>query len=183
MELKGERMLPADRATAWAALNDIEVLKLCVPGCEQIVPVGDNRYETTLNTAIGPVRARFKGNLELTDIDAPNAYTLKFEGSSSNAGFARGQARVTLTEVAPRQTRLDYVANAQVGGKLAQIGSRLIDAAAGAMADKFFEAFGAQLAARAAPAPAGAPQPAPPPQVSFGFWSLLKAFLRRLFGR
>mgnify|MGYP000008799112 CR=1 FL=1 len=183
MELKGERMLPADRATAWAALNDIEILKQCVPGCEEIVPLGDNRYETTLNTAIGPVRAKFKGKLELADIDAPNAYTLKFEGSSSNAGFARGEARVTLSEVGARETKLGYVANAHVGGKLAQIGSRLVDAAAGAMADKFFEAFGAQLAARAAPVEAGAPPPAPLPQATFGFWSLLKAFLRRLFGR
>jgi hypothetical protein len=183
MELRGERQLPADRATAWAALNDIDILKRCVPGCEEIVPLGDNRFETTLNTAIGPVRAKFKGKLELADIDAPNAYTLKFEGSSSNAGFARGEARVALSEASARETKLAYVANAHVGGKLAQIGSRLVDAAAGAMADKFFEAFGAQLAARAVPSAAGAAAPAAAPPAQFGFWSLLIAFLKRLFGR
>ena len=93
-------------------------------------------------------------------------------------GFARGEARVTLAEVNARETKLGFVANAHVGGKLAQIGSRLVDAAAGAMAEKFFEALGAQLAARAAPVGAGAP----PPRAGFGFWSLLKAFLRRLLG-
>jgi uncharacterized protein len=191
MELTGERTLSADRATAWAALNDVEVLKLCVPGCESIEPSGDNSYDVVLNAAIGPVKARFKGKLQLADIDAPNGYTLKFEGSGGTAGFARGEAKVALAETGPRTTQLKYVAQAQVGGKLAQVGSRLIDAAAGAMADKFFEAFAAQLAARAAPAAAAgsgatphppAPSPATAP-ASFGFWSLLKAMLKRLFSR
>jgi hypothetical protein len=183
MELTGERSLAADRAAAWTALNDIEILKLCVPGCESIDPAGDNRYDVALNTAIGPVKARFKGKLELADIDAPNGYTLKFEGSGGTAGFARGEAKVTLAEAGPQATTLKYVATAHVGGKLAQVGSRLIDAAAGAMADKFFEAFGAQLAARAAPgAAAGAPATAPAP-ATLGVWSLLKAMLKRLFSK
>ena len=183
MELKGERVLAADREAAWNALNDVEILKLCVPGCESIAPTGENQYEVAMTAAIGPVKSRFKGKMQLADIDAPRAYTLKFDGSGGAAGFARGEAKVELAEVSARETKLMYVANAQVGGKLAQVGSRLIDAASGAMADKFFEAFAAQLAARAAPVTAGAPPPALPPQATIGFWSLLKAFLKRLFGR
>jgi carbon monoxide dehydrogenase subunit G len=175
VELKGERLLAADRATAWAALNDTEMLKASVPGCESIVATGENRFDIAMTAAVGPVKSRFKGQLELADVDAPNAYTMKFEASGGPTGFARGEVRVTLAEVSPRQTRLTYVANAQIGGKLAQVGSRLIDAAAGATADKFFEAFGAQLAARA---PAAGE--APPPPVKIGFFSLLIAFLKRL---
>jgi len=180
VELKGERLLAADRATAWQLLNDTEVLKQCVPGCESIAAVGDNQFEVLMTAAVGPVKAKFKGKLQLADIDAPNAYTMKFDASGGPTGFARGEARVTLTEIDARQTKLAYVAQAQMGGKLAQVGSRLIDAAAGATADKFFEAFGAQLAARAAPGPVAA---APMPPGKLGFWSLLLAFLKRLFGR
>ena len=174
-------MLAADRETAWKALNDIEVLKLCVPGCESIVPTGANEYEIALMAVVGPVRARFKGKLQLSDIDPPRAYTLKFDGSGGAVGFARGEAKVELLENSTHETKLVYVVNAIVGGKLAQVGSRLIDAASGAMADKFFEAFAAHLAARAAPA--GEKPPAAPAAVGFGLWGLLKAFLRRLFGR
>lgn len=140
MELKGEQKLAADRHTAWAMLNDIEVLKLCVPGCESIAASGTNSYDILMTAAVGPVKARFKGKMTLADIDAPRRYTLKFDGQSGQAGFARGQAQVELQELSPRETKLVYLANAQVGGKLAQVGSRLIDAAAGATADKFFEA-------------------------------------------
>jgi len=179
MELKGERTLPADQTTAWSALTDVEVLKNCIPGCESVTALDGNRYEMAMTAAIGPVKARFKGTMELADIDAPNRYTLKFDGSGGPAGFARGQARVELTAIGAQQTRLGYVANAQVGGKLAQVGSRLIDAAAGATADKFFEAFSAQLTARVAAA--GEPVPGAPPPARFGLWSLLVAFIRRLF--
>jgi carbon monoxide dehydrogenase subunit G len=181
VELKGERLLAADRAVAWAALNDTEILKMCIPGCEGITATGENQFDIAMNAAVGPVRAKFKGKLTLADIDAPNAYTMKFDASGGPTGFARGEARVTLTEIAVQQTRLAYVANAQIGGKLAQVGSRLIDAAAGATADKFFEAFGAQLASQA-PAAGAAAQP-PPPAAKIGFFSLLLAFLKRLFGR
>lgn len=192
MELKGERTLAADRGTAWDALNDIEVLKRCIPGCESITQTGEGRYDIAMTAAIGPVKSRFKGKLELADVRAPEAYTMKFDGSGGAAGFARGQARVTLSEAAPARTKLVYVTDVQVGGKLAQVGSRLIDAASAAMADKFFEAFSAHLSARqpaaaveqapGAAAPAPAPQAAPP-AASIGFWSLLMATLRRLFGR
>jgi carbon monoxide dehydrogenase subunit G len=183
VELRGERLLTADRATAWAALNDTEILKQCVPGCESITATGENQFEIVMTAAVGPVKARFKGKLALADIDPPNAYTMKFEASGGQTGFVRGEARVALAEESASRTKLTYVANAHIGGKLAQVGSRLIDAAAGATADKFFEAFGAQLAARAAPGAAGA---VPPPAVApakIGFFSLLLAFLKRLFGR
>jgi len=182
MELKGERMLAADRDTAWKALNDVEVLKLCVPGCESITPTAENQYEVVMTAAIGPVKARFKGKMQLADIQPPRAYTLKFDGSGGAAGFARGEARVELAEVSAHETKLAYVANAQVGGKLAQVGSRLIDAASGAMADKFFEAFAARLVARTSPLIDDAQLPPVPSQATIGFWSLLKAFLKRLFG-
>jgi carbon monoxide dehydrogenase subunit G len=181
MELKGERTLPSDQATAWSALTDVDVLKNCIPGCESITAVDDNRYELLMTAAIGPVKSRFKGTLELADVDAPSKYTLKFDGSGGAAGFARGEARVELVTVTASETRLTYLANAHVGGKLAQVGSRLIDAAAGATADKFFEAFSVQLTSRAAAA-GGAPAPvtAPPP-AGFSLWSLFVAFLKRLF--
>jgi hypothetical protein len=186
MELKGERTLPSDQATAWSALTDIDVLKNCIPGCESFSALDGNRYEMAMTAAIGPVKARFKGTMELADIDAPHRYTLKFDGSGGPAGFARGEAKVDLAALGPRETRLSYVANAHVGGKLAQVGSRLIDAAAGATADKFFEAFSAQLTARVAAAGEGAGGAATPvgstPPASFGLWSLFVAFLKRLFG-
>jgi len=181
MELRGERVLAADRGTAWEALNDIEVLKLCVPGCESITAIGANEYEIALTAAVGPVKARFKGKMLLADIEPPRAYRLTFDGSGGAAGFARGEAKVELAEISARETKLVYLAKANVGGKLAQVGSRLIDAASGAMADKFFEAFAAQLAARAAPEHAGTAPPAAP--AALDFWSLLKAFLKRLISR
>ena len=207
--MTGERMLPADRRTAWAALNDVEVLKSCVPGCESITPLESNQYEIALTAAIGPVRSRFKGKLEMTDIVAPEKYTLKFDGSGGPAGFARGAAQVALTEAAPAQTRLAYIVDAQVGGKLAQVGSRLIDAASAAMADQFFAAFEERVRARAKmqleettlvvdadvtkPLPGVTPRPSaarpqeptatPSPQARFGFWAFLKVFFRQLFRR
>lgn len=192
MDLTGEQLLAADRATAWKALNDIEVLRTCVPGCESFAAVGENRYEIVVNTAVGPVKARFKGAVELVDIDPPSGYTMKFDSTGGAAGFARGDVRVTLSEAAPdsaNPTHLAYKAKVQVGGRIAQVGSRLIDAAAGAMADKFFEALDARLRARAVAeleettvlVDADLSQPMEP--VSFGFWSLLKAFLKRLFAR
>jgi hypothetical protein len=180
MEMKGERLLPTDSATAWAMLNDSTVLQSCIPGCESLMPSGEHAYDIVMNAAIGPVRARFKGTLTLSDIEPPNRYKLLFDGQSSQAGFARGAATIELTEVAPRATRLTYVANVQIGGKLAQVGARLIDAAAAATADKFFEALAARLAA-----PAGAEVGAAQAQVPgrFGFWRWLRSFLRHLFAR
>lgn len=189
MEMKGERLLPADRETAWRLLNDSETLKQCLPGCESMTATADGGYDVAMTAAVGPVKARFKGKMSLADIEPPSRYRLIFEGQSAQAGFARGQARVELDAVAPHETRLRYAATAQIGGKLAQIGSRLVDAAAAATADRFFAAFAAQLAAaapppatgEAGPAASGASAPAAPAR--FGFWSWLVSLLRHLFSR
>ena len=153
MELKGERVLPVDRATAWAALNNIDVLKAAVPGCESITLTAPNAYDVRVSAAIGPVKARFTGTLALADVQQPESYTLRFEMHGGAAGFARGEARVRLEAVDAQATQMGYAVNASIGGKLAQIGSRLVDAAAATMADKFFANFAAELANRH-PAPA-----------------------------
>jgi carbon monoxide dehydrogenase subunit G len=186
MEMKGERLLPADRATAWRLLNDSQTLKQCLPGCESMTPTGDGSYDVAMTAAVGPVKARFKGKMSLTDVEPPSRYRLIFEGQSAQAGFARGEARVELEAVSPQETRLRYAATAQIGGKLAQIGSRLVDAAAAATADRFFAAFAAQLTAAApppAPAGSGAAPVGPAPAARFGFWRWLASLLRHLFAR
>ena len=175
MELKAQRLLPADRATVWALLNDPEVLRRCIPGCESITANGEHSYDVVMSAAIGPVKARFKGKLRLADIEPPIRYRLLFDGQSSQAGFARGEAQVELQQTSAGQTTLIYAAKSQIGGKLAQIGGRLIDAAAGATADKFFATFAAQL-----PAPA---PPASAPAGPTGLWSRLLSSLRRVFAR
>lgn len=184
--MKGERILPAGRATVWSLLNDPDILRQCVPGCESLVATGEHSYDATMTAAVGPVKARFKGKLSLADIEAPVRYRLLFEGQSSQAGFARGEARVELQELAPGQTRLAYSATSQIGGKLAQIGGRLIDAAAAATADKFFEAFAGKLPSPTSPPTAAAA--APTSQVTAqtgatGFWGWLRAFFKHLFAR
>ena len=183
MEMKGERILPADRATVWSLLNDPEILRQCVPGCESLVATGEHSYDAAMTAAVGPVRARFKGRLSLADIEAPVRYRLTFDGQSSQAGFARGEARIELQELSPAQTRLSYSAQSQVGGKLAQIGGRLIDAAAAATADKFFEAFAGHLSARAGALPESAATAAPAQPPRGGFWRWLRAVLGHLFAR
>jgi uncharacterized protein len=174
--MTGERILPVDRAAAWRALNDPQLLARAIPGCESLVANAAGGYDLALTAAIGPVKARFKGSMTLADVVAPESYTIHFEGQGGTAGFARGEARVSLAEAGERQTSLRYAVSAQVGGRLAQVGSRLIDAAAGAMADQFFGGFSALLAA------GGSATAAAAPPARFGLWALLRAFLRRLFG-
>lgn len=161
MQLTQQRTLPVPQAAAWAALNDIDLLRQAMPGCESITPLGDDRYEVLFNAAVGPVKAKFKGTLALAELDPPNAYTLRFEGQGGGAGHGKGHARVRL-EPAGGHTVLHYDVQASVGGRIAQLGSRLVDLAAQKMANDFFAAFGDALAARqpaaAAPAPA-APSP------------------------
>lgn len=140
MELTGQRRLAVDRDTAWRALNDPQVLKASIPGCESIEKTGEAEYAVTVATVLGPVRAKFRGKLRLEDIVAPESYTLRFEGEGGPAGFAKGSARVTLTE-SGSETILDYATNAQVGGRIAQVGNRLVDSAARKLADDFFAAF------------------------------------------
>jgi len=140
MDMKGEQLIPLDQERTWEALNDIEVLKATIPGCEQIERVSDVEYQVTVQAKIGPVSARFKGKMTLRDVDPPQGYTLSFDGQGGAAGFAKGEARVELTPDGP-QTLLRYTAKANIGGKLAQIGSRLVDGAARKLADQFFAAF------------------------------------------
>jgi len=151
MEMNGSRTVPADVDTTWRALNDPEALKACIPGCESVERVSDNEYRLTMTARVGPVSARFTGRIVLADIVAPTSYTLSFEGQGGAAGFAKGEARVTLSANEPG-TRIDYQVKSQVGGKLAQIGSRLVDGAAAKVADDFFARFVDRLGG----APAGA---------------------------
>jgi uncharacterized protein len=145
MELTESHSLPVPQHEAWDALNDSAILKACIPGCESIEADGENAWSVALMAAVGPVKARFKGRMELSDVEAPNRYTINFEGQGGAAGFGKGSAQVTLESAGADTTTLRYTATAQVGGKLAQIGSRLVDGAARKIAAEFFKRFGAQL--------------------------------------
>ena len=149
MELSETHTLPVSQQRAWDALNDTEILRACIPGCESIDPDGENAYAVVLSASVGPVKARFKGRMLLTDIDAPNTYTIVFEGQGGAAGFGKGNTHVTLEPEGDTATKLTYTATAQVGGKLAQIGSRLVDGAARKIAGEFFKRFGAQVGGNA----------------------------------
>jgi carbon monoxide dehydrogenase subunit G len=146
MEMKGEQLVPASQQQVWDALNDPQMLKACVPGCESITPAGDNAYEVLMVAKVGPVSAKFKGKLTLSDIVPPQSYSLTFEGQGGAAGFAKGGAKVNLLSE-NNQTKLMYDVKANVGGKLAQIGSRLVDAAAKKVADDFFKNFNGRMSA------------------------------------
>lgn len=151
MELNGEQLVPLDPASVWAGLNDPGVLKAAIPGCEEIVKVGEDEYKLVLLAAVGPVKARFNGKLSLSNIRPPESYTLTFEGSGGAAGFGKGGADVSLMAV-DCGTQLTYRASAQVGGKIAQVGSRLIEGVAAKMAGEFFTRFNAALLAAQAEA-------------------------------
>lgn len=164
MELAGEQRIPAPRAAVWAALNDPEILKQCIAGCQNLTKTGDNSFSAVVQAKVGPVSAKFNGKVTLADLDPPNSYTLSGEGQGGVAGFGKGSAKVRLADDG-NVTVLSYTASAQVGGKLAQIGSRLVDGAAAKMAEDFFARFNEIVAAQAVtdtPAPAAAiPAPAP----------------------
>ena len=145
MEMKGEQLIPAPQQVVWDALNEPEVLKACVPGCESIEKSGDNEYQVLMVARVGPVSAKFKGKLTLSDINPPSSYSISFEGQGGAAGFAKGSAQVRLSS-AGAHTKLSYEVKANVGGKLAQIGSRLVDAAAKKVADDFFRNFNEKAA-------------------------------------
>jgi len=145
MEMKGEQLIPAPQQVVWDALNDPGVLKVCVPGCESIEKSGDNEYQVLMVARVGPVSAKFKGKLTLSDINPPSSYSISFEGQGGAAGFAKGSAQVRLSS-AGAHTKLSYEVKANVGGKLAQIGSRLVDAAAKKVADDFFRNFNEKAA-------------------------------------
>ena len=139
--MSGEFVLPADKATVWAKLNDADTLKASIPGCESLEKLSDTEMQAVVKVKIGPVSARFKGRVNLTDIDAPNSYRIAGQGEGGVAGFAKGGANVRLTDADGGGTKLGYDVDAQVGGKIAQLGSRLIDGVAKKMSDAFFSNF------------------------------------------
>ena len=147
MEMTGEQLIAAPQKEVWDALNDPEMLKMCVPGCESIERAAENEFQVAMTARVGPVSAKFKGKLTLSDIKPPSSYSIAFEGQGGAAGFAKGGAQVRLESVAGDKTRLAYDVKASVGGKLAQIGSRLVDAAAKKVADDFFRTFKAKVGA------------------------------------
>jgi carbon monoxide dehydrogenase subunit G len=175
MELHGERLIPASLDVTWSALNDPETLKACIVGCESLERTGEDAYTAVVAMKIGPVSARFKGNLKMTDIDAPNGYTIGFDGQGGVAGFGKGSADVKLSAEGAAATKLAYNARATVGGKMAQIGSRLIDATAAKITEDFFKAFEANLQARqpqvegAVAAPVTVPARVPVPAGNLGW--------------
>jgi uncharacterized protein len=144
LEMSGEYVLPQSREVVYAALNDPEILKKCIPGCEELEKVSDNEFAAVVKLSVGPVSARFKGKVRLEDLDPPNGYRIAGEGEGGVAGFAKGGASVQLTEV-PDGTQLTYKAEANVGGKIAQLGQRLLAGTAKKIADKFFSNFTSAL--------------------------------------
>ena len=168
MDMTGSQTLPVSRQIAWDALNDPEILKTSITGCDELTRTSESEFATQVTAAVGPVKAKFKAKLTLLDVVPPESYTIRFDGQGGVAGFGKGEARVKLTAVGDA-TLLEYSAKASVGGKLAQIGSRLVDATAQKMAGEFFTKFNAELARRnpaaiaAEPATAASSQPAAVP--------------------
>ena len=156
MKLESTRQLPVSQDRAWRALNDLDVLKHCIPGCESLTQTSDGVLEAVVAMRIGPVGARFSGKVTLEDVAPPESYRLVFTGQGGAAGYAKGEARVRLEPQTPTSTELRYTADASVGGKLAQVGSRLIESSAKKIAEEFFTRFEATLAApQANPEPNG----------------------------
>ncbi|MEP3048148.1 MAG: carbon monoxide dehydrogenase subunit G [Roseibium sp.] len=146
MQMNDSQRIEAPIETVWTALNDPDVLQACIPGCEELIKHSDTELEAKVKLKVGPVKATFGGKVTLNDLDPPNGYTIKGEGSGGVAGFARGGAKVHLEADGPDTTILSYDVDAKVGGKLAQLGSRLIDSTAKRLAGEFFNAFAEQLA-------------------------------------
>ena len=157
MTMTGEVDLPAIMQVVWDALNDPEVLKACIPGCQSLEKVGENSLQAVAKVKVGPVAATFKGKVDLLDLDPPNGYRISGEGEGGVAGFAKGGATVKLSDI-PDGTKLSYDVEAHVGGKLAQLGARLIDGVAKKMADQFFADFASAVARQQGVAPSAAPE-------------------------
>lgn len=146
MDMSGEYRIPATRETVWEAINDPDVLKECIPGCESLEKTSDTEMAAQVTAKVGPIKAKFKGTVTLSDLDPPKSYKITGEGKGGAVGFAKGGADISLAEEG-NETILTYTAKAQVGGKLAQLGSRLVDGAAKRMADEFFGNLAAKLGA------------------------------------
>jgi uncharacterized protein len=184
MEMTGERRIPAPRERVWAALNDPDILKVCIPGCESLERTAKDAFKAIAAVKIGPINARFTGNVKLSDINPPVSYTISGDGQGGAAGFAKGGAKVRLNDDSGA-TVLTYDVSAQVGGKIAQLGARLVDASAKQMADLFFDQFTSRLTLGTETAPMAPlasdqniPSPAAPP-AAISVFSLLP---RRPFG-
>lgn len=178
MDMQGSRRLAVSQQQAWDALNDPEVLKVCIPGCDKVEASGENQYTVAMAVKVGPVASRFTGRITLADVLPPNSYTLAFEGQGGAAGFGKGTAKVSLAPPAEGAgCELSYTAHAQVGGKIAQVGQRLVDGVARQMADDFFRRFDEEMqrrypeayAAEAALPPAAAPA-APQKRLPLWVW-------------
>ena len=164
MEMQASRTLAVSQQQAWDALNDPEVLKLCIPGCDKVEPTGDHQYAVAMALKIGPVSAKFAGKITLSDITPPESYTIAFDGSGGVAGFGKGHAQVKLVPLpadalGPGSCELHYTVQATVGGKIAQLGQRLIDGAAKTMAEDFFKRFDNEMQRRHPRAEAPPPDP------------------------
>ncbi|MCI4664092.1 MAG: carbon monoxide dehydrogenase subunit G [Neomegalonema sp.] len=155
MKIQGENTIPADVQTVWSGLNDPEVLRKSIPGCESLEKVGENAFKATVVTRIGPVSTRFEGEVTLADLNPPHSYTLKGAGSAGPAGNASGEARVQLTALPDGGTKLTYDVDANLSGKIAQLGARLIQGAASMIAGQFFSRFAAVVSGQADGAAAG----------------------------
>lgn len=174
MEMTGERRIPAPRQAVWNALNDTEALRAAIPGCETLERTGENELSARVAVKLGPMAAKFTGKVQLTNIVAPVSYTIGGEGNGGAMGFAKGGADVSLAEAGPNETVLSYNVKAQVGGKIAQLGARLIDSTAKQMADQFFDRFAANLAAAQPASVTGeAPAPAPAQPAALNLLSLM----------
>lgn len=161
MDMIGEQLILAPRAKVWSALNDPEILRQAIPGCETVAKEGDTVFLATVVAKVGPVKATFKGKVTLSEIDPPNGYRITGEGQGGAAGFGKGGAKVTLEDAPNGQTLLKYQAQAQVGGKLAQIGSRLVDATAKKLAEEFFSHFNQIVSAEMSLEPEAQPASTP----------------------
>jgi carbon monoxide dehydrogenase subunit G len=172
MQMNESQIVPASQDKVWAGLNDPAVLAKCIPGCQKLELTAPNEMTAAVVVKVGPVKANFAGKVTLSDIDAPNGYRISGEGSGGVAGFAKGGATVKLTAEGPDQTRLEYAVDAQIGGKLAQLGSRLIDSTAKKLAGDFFEKFAAELSPPAPEAPAEPPaaEETPAPEAEKKGW-------------
>lgn len=167
MQMSGEQLVDAPRQEVWKALNDPDVLRASIPGCQSFEKEADDRYTAVIEAKVGPIGARFKSAVKLTDLDPPNSYTIVGEGNAGIAGTAKGSAKVRLSEEGER-TRVSYTVDAEVGGRLAQLGGPIIDATAKQLAGRFFNSFGEVIAGTSkATGPAvAAPVGAAPPQTS-----------------
>jgi len=179
MELTSQQTLPVAHQLAWEALNDTAMLQAAIPGCESITPTEPHQFDVAITAAIGPVKAKFKGKLKLDNINPPTSYTIHFEGQGGAAGHGKGNATVRLEATGPHETLLHYTAHATVGGKIAQVGSRLVDMAAQKMAGEFFSNFTQALVDKHG-VPRTEATAAPAPE---GLLGTLMAWLKKLFGR